>query len=951
MKVVKIFAVAAASIAALLVIAAVIVAWLFDPNDYKDYITAWLEEQTGRSWVIEDDLELGFFPWLAVETGGISIGNAPGFEQRPMATIDAVSARVRLVPLLKNEIDIGTVLVDGLELELARDAEGRGNWEDLIAGESAEEASEPGAAAGAGIESIDIEGLALRGARVVWRENADEPRYVVSELSLQTGSFSPAQPVDIELGFELLDIERQITAETRLETTLAIETDRSLRGRNLNTRIALTDSLQRERARGDITLDEFTVTPDGAVRTGSLNAVGTLIDAPAGPAEMAVGASWEAASLDPATLDFTLSGLSTSIAGIVADWQLAGTPLGDAPGLNGSVRIMNAPAASMLELLGVGPPAGADPGELGNFSASTNFTLDLESWSVQLGNSDATLLGINLRADRASVEGDSVEATIAVAPFRPNDATRAILAAYLPDDVDTQAIERLSLRADLTADLDSGAASLRNIQTELLGAVATGEIVATPTATGRRYAGRIETNRFAPNELMTVLDALLTDTVNADELGALLIAADFSYDSGTDRADLSNLRLEAFGLQANGDLAVRNVSTNAALSGHARVADFPPRELLRRFGQTPPAASDDSVLRNASIDTQFNITPELGRFSNLVLVLDDSRVSGDFSVDNFEDPSYRFNLTADVLDVDRYLPPQTDDVEDGERRAGDLALENEPLETLQISGRVNVALLRIAQMNFQNVATDIAVGSGRMILESARADLYGGDFEGAFRVDTTTEEPSLTLQGRARELDLEPLIRALTGDANFSGRADFDIDLTGYGATVTETLHTAAGEMGFSLRNGAIDGFNVEHKLCGYYNYLRQLPEPDQNQPERTPYQLIQGTAMVSNGIATSNDLLAEARNMQVRGTGRLSLPDQLADYAFEARFTGSVPIAGCGSMDRLIGLDFPLTLTGPVTDPTIEPDYSEILERWARDEIEDRVREELQDRLLDILR
>ena len=102
MKVVKILAAVAASIIGLLIVAAVAVALLFDPNDYKDYVTSMVEDRTGRSLRIEDDLEMSFFPWLAVETGGVSVGNSADFPaEMPFATIDRVSARVRLWPLLQ----------------------------------------------------------------------------------------------------------------------------------------------------------------------------------------------------------------------------------------------------------------------------------------------------------------------------------------------------------------------------------------------------------------------------------------------------------------------------------------------------------------------------------------------------------------------------------------------------------------------------------------------------------------------------------------------------------------------------------------------------------------------------------------------------------------------------------------------------------------------------------
>jgi AsmA protein len=74
MRAIKIISVVFGAIVALLVVAAGLLLWLFDPNDYKDYLTRWVEEQTGRSFTIANDLELSFFPWLAVETGGIELG-------------------------------------------------------------------------------------------------------------------------------------------------------------------------------------------------------------------------------------------------------------------------------------------------------------------------------------------------------------------------------------------------------------------------------------------------------------------------------------------------------------------------------------------------------------------------------------------------------------------------------------------------------------------------------------------------------------------------------------------------------------------------------------------------------------------------------------------------------------------------------------------------------------
>jgi AsmA protein len=195
MNVVKVSLTVVGSLIALLLVAAVVVFWLFDPNAYKGYVAGLVTERTGRDFEIRDDLELSFFPWLAVETGGLTFGNAAGFGEQPMATVERVAARIKLLPLLSRRIEIGTIALDGVQLDLARTENGRDNWSDLMSPRSV-----AGGAQAVESESdnrladLDIEGIRIRGARVVWRENGNDIRYIVNDLRFTTGPIrSPAQ--------------------------------------------------------------------------------------------------------------------------------------------------------------------------------------------------------------------------------------------------------------------------------------------------------------------------------------------------------------------------------------------------------------------------------------------------------------------------------------------------------------------------------------------------------------------------------------------------------------------------------------------------------------------------------------------------------------------------------------------------------------------------------------
>src|SRR5690606_16433646 len=129
----------------------------------------------------------------------------------------------------------------------------------------------------------------------------------------------------------------------------------------------------------------------------------------------------------------------------------------------------------------------------------------------------------------------------------------------------------------------------------------------------------------------------------------------------------------------------------------------------------------------------------------------------------------------------------------------------------------------------------------------------------------------------------------------------------------------------FSLEDGAIEGFNLGRTLCAVYNSLQKVPGPA-NQPKVTRYQVISGTADVTNGVAASKDLLARAAFMDVTGNGKLELAAQRLDDSVEAKLTGKIDIAGCETMEGLIGESIPLTRRGTVTDPSISPDFSAII-------------------------
>lgn len=199
---------------------------LVDTAALKRVVSEQVEENTGRELTIEGDLGISIFPWIGFELGQARLANAAGFDERSFLALERAELRVRLLPLLRREVAVDRVVLHGLEVNLARDGGGRGNWEDLAAGTedapagaddtrdttpSAIREEEPAAAPAF---DLRVEGLDIRGANLHWRDAGTGESVSVRDLNLETGVLQPGVVTPVRL---------QVTVESAAAPSLAVD--------------------------------------------------------------------------------------------------------------------------------------------------------------------------------------------------------------------------------------------------------------------------------------------------------------------------------------------------------------------------------------------------------------------------------------------------------------------------------------------------------------------------------------------------------------------------------------------------------------------------------------------------------------------------------------------------------------------------------------------------------
>ena len=175
-----------AAFVALFAIAAVAFFLFFDANDFREEIGAAVQKATGRELVIEGDVALKVFPWLAVDVGSSALGNAKGFGEVPFARFERAQLSVRLLPLLfRQEIVVGTIRIEGLVLNLEEDRRGVSNWADLVDGESDAKKEQATSSADA---AVDVASVELADATLNYYDAGSDSRYALNDANLRIGT-------------------------------------------------------------------------------------------------------------------------------------------------------------------------------------------------------------------------------------------------------------------------------------------------------------------------------------------------------------------------------------------------------------------------------------------------------------------------------------------------------------------------------------------------------------------------------------------------------------------------------------------------------------------------------------------------------------------------------------------------------------------------------------------
>ena len=104
--------------------AVLILPGLVPTDTYRTKLEADLSRALARDVTITGDINISTFPVLKVETGSVSLANPEGFPEGKFVDVEAMSAKVKLWPLLSKRVEISGVTLKSPSIWLQKQADG-----------------------------------------------------------------------------------------------------------------------------------------------------------------------------------------------------------------------------------------------------------------------------------------------------------------------------------------------------------------------------------------------------------------------------------------------------------------------------------------------------------------------------------------------------------------------------------------------------------------------------------------------------------------------------------------------------------------------------------------------------------------------------------------------------------------------------------------------------------
>jgi AsmA protein len=451
-------------------------------------------------------------------------------------------------------------------------------------------------------------------------------------------------------------------------------------------------------------------------------------------------------------------------------------------------------------------------------------------------------------------------------------------------------------------------------------------------------------------QLARVKDFEIEAKFSGDELpggsARIRLAADIEHDGGKKSVLVEKLRLEAEDMKLNGQLKLTGIDTSPAANGTIEIAEFNPRKLLETFSKEVLQTRDPNALTRASLQATIGGKPNALVIKPLTIHLDDSKLNGEVTLPDLKSQALRFNLVLDAIDVDRYMPPESDKpgapapvaATPGAAASAAGQMPNEALRALDVDGRMTIGKLKVAKLKLSDVDVSIKAKDGLIKLHPIDANLYKGTYRGNITVDARGKTLRTSVDENLAGVLAGPLLQDLQGQDRLTGAANVNLALQTTGATGDEIKKSLNGSATFAFTDGAVKGVNIARMIREAYARIKGTALPVEEVEQKTDFSELRGSVHIDNGVATNDDFTVMTPLLRINGKGTANLPAETVDYRIKATVVKTLKGQGGDELKDLVGVPIPIHVTGSFAKPNYALDTQELMQAVGKSKIQDTI-------------
>ena len=905
-----------------------IVAATFNPNDYKQQVIDLVQAKKERTLKLDGDIKLAFWPKIGADLGKVSLSEHKATAE--FAAVDSVKVSLALLPLLKKQLVVDTVYVDGIRANVVKYKDGTTNFDDLL--NKDEQESET--------IKFDIDGVNVTNSAANYSDEGTGAKYSISKFNLKSGHIALAEPVDLETDFTVTANQPAIAADAKIKGNFLVDPetkhyvakklDASIKGDLLGGKeVSITAS-------GDIdakTLTkEFLVNGLKLAATGQFSGAKLTIDLSA-PELKAL--KDEVTSKETKVSLVQEKGSDTFKANLVLA-DIKGSPKalqssgisGDISGVQGKRTIngkFSSPFSGNLENLIFDLPKLAgnldikDPA-LPNGGVKGNFNLTLHADAKQ----ELVDSKFDLKVDSTQLNGD-----VAVASFtKPNikfnlNADTLDLNKLLGTSSATKSAEKTAANqkpADLSA--------LKNLLLD--GKIKIGNLIYQKyRLSGLNVGLKADGQKLA----LTGLNVKLDDSQIKGNIAISQFARPlYTFDIDIDKVDVDRY------------ITGNTGAAPAATKSNEKPLDLSALKALNADGSLRIGSLKYGKTKASNIRIDLKADGQKLNLNPLAAKVDDSQINASVGITRFSDPIYSFNVNIDKLDADKYITKSDPNSKSPTAKStGDTPIDLSALKKLNASGEAKIGWLKLANVKTENVNIGLQAADGIATVSPFAANLYQGSMSGTLKVDARST-PSIVFKQDMKNIAIGPLLVDAINNNMLSGKGTLNVDVTASGNTVGALKKALAGMAAVNLTDGAIKGVDIAGTLRDIkskVNIFKDKNSVGADQSKKTDFSELTASFNIKNGVAHNEDLAMKAPVLRLAkgdSRGDINIGNETINYLAKPSVVKSLKGQGGADLDSLAGFSIPVKITGSFSSPKYGMDFGAIGAAVAKSNLLDKV-------------